>query len=148
MTQTSSIELKIQLLNLLQEFELKNKFHIYKTISHLKSSKKSLKDAEQLTAIFFNLTEKLKASDWHAPFEIFVNEGVLFIGKDTEKIQFSAYVDDRGLGMFSVDKANTSQIDIIEVDDGDLEAIAGVISLLLILIEARKQSIADGTLKI
>jgi hypothetical protein len=148
MTQTSTIELKTQLLELLQEFEHKNKFQIYRAFSHLKSPKKSLKDAEQLTNIFFNLREKLQTRDWHVPFEVFINEGIIFIGKDTDITQFSAYVDDKGLGIFSVNKANTSQIDVIELADSELEAIAGVISLLLILIEARKQSVADGILKI
>ena len=148
MTQASTIELKNQLLELLQEFEYKNKFQIYRAFSHLKSPDKSLKDAEQLTTIFFNLKEKLQTRDWHIHFEVFVNEGIIFIGKDTASTQFSAYVDDKGLGIFSVDKANTSQIDVVELAESELEAIVGVTSLLLILIEARKQSIANGILEI
>lgn len=148
MTHNSTLVLKNELFELLQEFEDKNKFQIYRAFTILKSPKKSLKDAEELTTIFFNLTEKLKVRDWHVPFEVFVNEGVFFIGKDTADTQFSAYVDDKGLGMFSVNKANTSQIDIVELSESDLKTIVGVNSLLLILIEARKQSISDGTLKI
>lgn len=144
MTINRAKTLKDEFFEILEDFEKNNRFRIYRACSHLASTKRTIKDAAVVTNLFFELVEKLRAKGWVVPFEIYINEGILFIGKETSEIQFNTYIDENGIGIFGINKDNLSLTDVIEVSEKELKPISNVITLLRVIVEARKQSENDG----
>ena len=148
MTTKQAKALKEEYLGILRDFEINNRLRIYRAITHLKSQNKENKYAEFLTGAFLELTRIFNEKEWKFPIEIFLNEGIFFIGRQNSEIEFNTYIDENGLEIFVLNKADFSKSGIITVTEEEITSFATVMLLFRVVIEARRNALNNGTLEI